>query len=182
MSEQSFILSYILSEMEKRIMDLDWYDLKVSLNDNAAKDDSVCVAVKIYDVNARIYQNINDKVRVGQQLVPRPLPVESFVVIFVSSKNMSNQLKAVGVILQAFRDNRKIDVGEYSWLNNKNSPLTIDSFESHDLDMKMRLQEIWGQPHSLPLFFNVSCAIDSKKAEGFVEVKERIVQMEKIDV
>lgn len=181
MDNQAFILSYILTEFEKRIVSLNWSGLKVFQDSSKLKENEVGIEVKIFDVNSNIYQNVNDKVRVNGKLIPKSLPVCCSIVLFVTSENHNNQLKAFGIILRSLRDNRKMDVGEYNWLNNEDSPLTIDSIDEPDLHTKFRIQEYWNKVTSLTLFFKVNCCIDSEIAVDFVEVKERKIQMEKID-
>lgn len=181
MKNQSFILHHVISQLENRLKKIDWSGLKVHINQESKKDNHVSFYIRTYDLETNIYQNINDQIRVGTQLIPRSLPVDSNIVIFCVSNSHENQLKAIGVLLQAIRDNRKMEVGDYNWLNNENSPLTIDSVENPDIRTKMSIKEHLGFRDSLPLFFKISSCIDSQKAQEFVEVQERKVHMVKKD-
>lgn len=181
MANQCFILDYILTVFEKRLKSIDWCGLDVNINSESKKSDSVSLFIRVYDISPAIYENVNDKVRVGNKLIPRSLPVETHIVLFCCSENHNSQLKALGVLLQSIRDERKMDIGEYSWLNNDDRPLTVDSVNPPEMHLKLNIKNSFGFSDSIPLFFRVSSCIDSKLAEDFTEVKERKVQMVKMD-
>lgn len=181
MANQIFILHHIISEFENKLKALDWCGLEVHVNEDVKNDSSVSLNLRTYDIDVNIYQNLNDTVKVGNKLVPRSLPVDSHLVVFFSSESHENLLKAMGVLLQEIRENRKLEVGDYDWLTNEKAPMTIDSVEAPDIGTKIRIKEHMGFKDALPLFFKVRSFIDSKVGQEFVVVEERKVHMEKIN-
>lgn len=179
MSKQYFILEHIYKSFETKLKKLNWSGLKISINEESKKGPSIWL--NAYDIDAKVYENLNDKIRVGSQLIPRSMAVDTYFVLFIESEKEIDKLKVAGIILQSIRDSRKIEVGEYNWLNNENSPMTIEALSVENFSLKSNLQKQYGRDKCLCLFFKVGCCIDSALAADFVEVKERVIGMVKID-
>lgn len=179
MNKQYFILEHIYKSFELKLKNLNWSGLEASISEECKE--GVSLWLNAYDINAKIYENLNDKIRVGSQLIPRSLAVDTYFVLFIDSEKEVDKLKAAGIVLQSIRDNRKIEVGDFDWLNNEKSPMTIEALSVENYNLKSSLQKQYGREKSLSLFFKVGCCIDSALAADFVEVKERVIGMVKID-
>jgi hypothetical protein len=144
------------------------------------------ILLRLIDIEPAAYHNSMERVQIKEEIekgVFREYHVEKaslFNCIYMikpCTGSPREDFVALGELVRLFKDNNRVEPGEFSWVGNRETPVIITQRQGLDMHTRIALAAGCGSYSSPALFYEVTVGIDSGKKEQFTRVDERKFDM-----
>jgi hypothetical protein len=143
------------------------------------RDDNPVTTLGIEEV---VLGNMNEKIQIkekdanGNLVESLAAPASLFnisVMVTPYYKTYADTLKIIGAIARLMKDDNKIEVDRFDWIDNNKKPIIIYPISGMTLEKQMQIFSMLKSDYRPSLFYQFAIGIDSAKKEIFRRVEER---------
>lgn len=118
-------------------------------------------------------QGRDDENNLIEYFVTTPSTLRLTFMVTPFFKTWSDTMKILGEIILALKDDNRIPVDKYDWVDNKGSPILIMPAPDMDMKRQMEVSDFLKMDYRPSLFYQLVVGINSEKKDIFKRVKER---------
>ncbi len=146
------------------------------------RDDNPVIMITTLGIEEVVINNMNEKIQVkeddgkGNLVESLVAPASLFnlsVMVTPYFKTYADTLKIIGSIARLVKDDNRIEVDRFDWIENNKKPIIIYPISGMTLEKQMQIFSMLRSDYRPSLFYQFAVGIDSAKKEVFRRVEQR---------